>query len=213
MRSESPGITVEDQAKQPIAPGLVELGRCFNEHRIVGYVPHAAKRGLDPNLDVPLITHVAVGLWQGGCKDGVRLPDGFDFVLSLYPWEQYILPDGCERKEVRMYDALDQTFEQVDELAQEVVGLLEAGKTVLIHCQAGLNRSGLLTARVLTIMGCTPVEAISLLRRQRSPLVLCNEAFENWIAGCVAKQPPPNDKWCVGCDPTGENGEVCCGCP
>lgn len=182
--SPSPGITVKDQAKQPIAPGLVELGDSFTEHRIVGYVPHARNRGIDPNLDAPLITHVVGGLWQGGCMDGVQLPDGFDFVLSLYPWEQYVLPEGCERKEVRMYDALDQTFDQVDELAQEVVGLLEAGKTVLIHCQAGLNRSGLLTARVLTMMGYAPAEAIGLLRRQRSPLVLCNESFENWIAGC-----------------------------
>lgn len=182
--SPSPGITKADQAKQPIAPGLVELGDSFNEHRIVGYVPHAYGRGIDPNLDAPLITHVKDGLWQGGCMGGVKLPDGFDFVLSLYPWEQYVLPEGCERKEVRMYDALDQTFEQVDELAHEVVALLEAGKTVLIHCQAGLNRSGLLTARVLTLMGHTPAEAIGMLRSARSPLVLCNEAFENWIAGC-----------------------------
>lgn len=179
--SPSPGINVADQAKSPIAPGLVELGDSFNEHRIVGYVPHAAHRGINPNLNVPLITHVKDGLWQGGCMNYVTLPEGFDYVLSLYPWEQYTLPAGCQRDEIRMYDALDQTLDQIDELAEGVVERLNAGMTVLVHCQAGLNRSGLLTARVLTLMGLSGAEAIDLLRKQRSPLVLCNEAFENHI--------------------------------
>jgi hypothetical protein len=30
--------------------------------------------------------------------------------------------------------------------------------------------------------------------------------------GGFAKQPAPNDRWCLGCDPTGENGDPCSGC-
>lgn len=172
-----------------IAKGTVVLGDDFTKHRITGFVPHAQARGLDPNLDVPLITHVLDGLpgslWQGGCMGGILLPEGFDYVLSLYPWEAYGLHEGVERDEVRMYDSLDQGFEQVEELASGVAQRLRDGQTVLVHCQAGLNRSGLLAARTLIELGKTPAESVALLRESRSPIVLCNEAFENWIAGCV----------------------------
>lgn len=167
-----------------IAEGKIILGDDFSLHRIRGYVPHGAARGLDPNLDVPLVSHIEGSFYQGGCMGGVRLPDGFDYVLSLYPWEQYILPEGCERDEVRMYDSLDQGFEQVEQLAEGVAERLSDGQTVLVHCQAGLNRSGLLAATTLVQhRGHTPASAIGLLRSRRSPLVLCNEAFENFIAG------------------------------
>jgi protein-tyrosine phosphatase len=167
---------------EQIAVGHIELGEDFSQHRITGYVPHAADRGMDPNLDVPLVSHVEGNLYQGGCMGGVRLPDGFKHVVSLYPWEQYVLPEGCERVEYKMYDALSQGFDQVDEIAFKVVEFCGDGPT-LVHCQAGLNRSGLIAARALVIMGFEPVEAINKLRAGRSRLVLCNEAFENWIWG------------------------------
>lgn len=166
-----------------IATGLVTLGEDFSQHRIRGHVYHAQMRGIDPYLDVPLITHVEGGLWQGGCLGGVRLPDEFDHVVSLYPWEKYALGPNTTRDEIMMYDALDQGFEQVDEAAHGINWRLENDQTVLVHCQAGCNRSGLVAARVLILRGRTAAEAISLLREQRSPLVLCNEAFENWLAG------------------------------
>lgn len=184
----NPSNTSKDPVEQ-VAPGTVVLGDDFTKHRIRGYVPHAADRGLDPLLDVPLISHVIDGLpgslWQGGCMGGILLPEGFDYVLSLYPWESYGLHEGVERDEIRMYDSLDQGFDQVEELAGEVARRLRLGQTVLVHCQAGLNRSGLLTARTLIELGKTPAEAVDLLRESRCSLVLCNEAFENWIAGCA----------------------------
>lgn len=38
-----------------IAKGEVSLGGRFAEHRIRGYVYHAVGKGIDPNLDVPLV--------------------------------------------------------------------------------------------------------------------------------------------------------------
>lgn len=163
-----------------IAKGTVVFDNEFDEYRITGYVPHAAARGIPPQLDVPLISHVIDGLYQGGCWQGVSLPNTFDFVLSLYPWEQYQLSSPTKRKEVKMYDSLGQAIDQVDELASDVAERLRNGETVLVHCQAGLNRSGLISARALMFLGYSGEEAIKLLRK-RSPLVLCNEAFENWI--------------------------------
>lgn len=173
-----------------IAKGTVTLGDEFAEHRILGFVPHAAARGMDPTLDVPLIQHVEGGLYQGGClerprwgpAEPVTLPSGFDYVLSLYQWGlQYTLPEGCERDIITMYDSLQQGFEQVEELASGVADRLANGQVCLIHCQAGLNRSGLIAARTLMLRGHTADEAIALLREKRSPIVLCNDAFEEYL--------------------------------
>lgn len=165
---------------EQIAKGTVVFDDRFDGYRVTGYVPHAAARGIPPQLDAPLISHVVGGLYQGGCFQGVPLPDSFDFVLSLYPWEQYTLAAGTERKEVKMYDSLSQAVDQIDELASNVADRLRKGETVLVHCQAGLNRSGIVSARALMFMGYSGKDAIALLRK-RSALVLCNEAFENWI--------------------------------
>lgn len=164
-----------------IAKGEVELGGSFAEHRITGYVTHALNKGIDPKLNVPLVSHVEGGLYQGGCRNGVLLPAGFDFVLSLYPWEKYRLPEGTERLEVVMYDGLDQATDEVDDLANEIVERLSEGQKVLVHCQAGCNRSALIAARVLMKRGHTADSAIALLRKQRTHLVLCNDTFENWL--------------------------------
>ena len=64
----------------------------FETHRIEGYVHQAG----GAHVSVPLISHVDGNLWQGGCFDRVELPEQFTRVLSLYKWESYALPDGCE---------------------------------------------------------------------------------------------------------------------
>jgi protein-tyrosine phosphatase len=156
------------------------IGADFESHHIQGYARAAQERGLVGYFNVPLISPVEGNLWQGGCIDGVSLPADFKHVVSLYPWEQYALPDGCERVEVRMYDSLDQDTAAVDSVAAMVVGFCQQGKT-LVHCQAGLNRSGLVAARALMMMGRTAREAIDLLRASRCDMVLCNQAFERWL--------------------------------
>lgn len=152
-----------------------ELESDVHSHYIHGWRPDTG------TLNIPLITQVEGNLWQGGCIGGVRLPDDFKYVLSLYPWEQYTLPEGCSRIEVRMYDSGDMPDEGLLRgLANLVIDLSKAGKT-LVHCQAGLNRSGLITALALIESGREPEDAIKLLRDQRSSAVLCNQTFANWL--------------------------------
>lgn len=146
------------------------------KQRMVGTAYH----GNTP-FDVPFISNIEDNLWQGGCQDGLILPDNIDFVLSLYPWEKYTITNGAERKEVETYDSTIQGFQQVDELAQLIVDKLAEGKTVLVHCQAGLNRSSLVAARALMLQGRTADEAIGLLRSKRSPACLCNASFEKHL--------------------------------
>lgn len=129
----------------------------------------------------PLISHVEGNLWQGGFEIGVDLPDDFKYVVSLYKWYEYPLPEGCQRFTYTMYDdngAPDAIA--VDQIAEVVVDCVAKGKT-LVHCQAGLNRSGLVAARALTLMGDTPDAAIAKLRASRCDMVLCNQAFETWL--------------------------------
>lgn len=169
----------KSERERQIAQGKID-GLEFESTRITGWVAHAINKGINPNIDIPLVSHVEGNLWQGGCKHNIRLPDDFLYVVSLYPWEKYRIGLGTARWEYRMYDSLDQATEQVDEIAKHVVALCDAGKT-LVHCQAGLNRSGLVTARALMFMGYSADDAIKKLRDGRCSLVLCNDTFEDYL--------------------------------
>ena len=57
---------------------------------------------------------------------------------------------------------------------------------MLIRCQAGLNRSGLLTALVLMLAGWEAAEAIRLIRTKRSQVALFNDDFVDWLLNDAA---------------------------
>lgn len=153
----------------------------FRSHRIEGFAHAALSRGIDGEFSVPLISEVADALWMGGCRDGVRLGPDFDFVLSLYPWERYVLEDNTARLEVKLFDAAEMPDADLVLRLAETVNLFRGYGNVLVHCQAGLNRSGLVTALALILDGDEPEVAIHRLRSERCPIVLCNETFERWL--------------------------------
>lgn len=64
----------------------------------------------------------------------------------------------------------------LDEVTDEIIKCMGKGKTY-VHCTAGVNRSGLMVALTLVKLGLQPVDAIDLLRKVRSPSVLCNKTF------------------------------------
>jgi hypothetical protein len=160
-----------------------DLTADWQNHHIEGYARAALEAGKDGYFNAPLISHVEGNLYVGGCIDRVRLDHDFMHVISLYKWERYELGPTTKRVEVEMYDASDlPDAEQIDQLAEHVVECVAEGKT-LVHCQAGLNRSNLIAASALVKMGRSPEAAIALLRDKRSPVVLCNQAFEAWLLG------------------------------
>jgi protein-tyrosine phosphatase len=55
------------------------------------------------------------------------------------------------------------------------------GLTVLVHCEAGLNRSGLVVGTALVRLGMRGADAVALIRKQRHQDCLCNETFANWL--------------------------------
>lgn len=67
------------------------------------------------------------------------------------------------------------------ELAARLATLVKAGKTVVIHCRAGIGRSGLLAAAVLVRAGVPADEALDCLTRARGVVVPETLEQENWF--------------------------------
>lgn len=152
------------------------LNTDFTSHHIQGI----AREGSKP-FSVPLITKFDDSLWQGGCINGVNLGDQFKHVVSLYPWEKYKSGPLDSFLEVRLYDQGSMPdLEQIKFIAQWVNQCRKTGPT-LVHCQAGLNRSGLVTGLALTLSGVPAKTAIEQMRERRCSAVLCNKTFEEWL--------------------------------
>jgi protein-tyrosine phosphatase len=58
----------------------------------------------------------------------------------------------------------------------DMVNLARATGPTLVHCQAGLNRSGLVTALALIRGGMQPEQAIAKIRQQRCAMPCCATA-------------------------------------
>lgn len=174
MSADPTKISLQTNVKAERDPTLVRM-QGITAH---GHVP----------FDVPFITQIAPNLWQGGCQNGLELPHFIKNIVSLYPWERYKIKHEMESEMyVRMYDSLDQSTEEIETIAKWVHQARWRGP-VLVHCQAGLNRSSLVVARVLMLDGYSPEQVIDMLRKKRSPACLCNPAFEQYIRD---KDPRP----------------------
>lgn len=152
---------------------------------ITGYLPDGRY------INIPLISHIVDNLYVGGHDRFVNLGDKFSHVFSLYMWEgPYRTGSDTKHFVWKMYDghgeilAQDENENPVDlgEIVYQIVSALNKGGNVLVHCQAGINRSNLLASLVLRAWkNMTSAEAIALLRERRSDLVLANKTFEVYL--------------------------------
>lgn len=149
-----------------------------------------------PSYDVyypeELWSEILPGLWQGGTADDDTLgysygrkgigPGDFDFVATMYASAN---PVDWFVREIRFgfYDHDMSDFDPADlyDLVAVTHREWKAGKRVLVRCQAGLNRSGLVMTLVLIREGYEPAEAIHLIRTHRGQAALCNRTFETWL--------------------------------
>jgi hypothetical protein len=133
------------------------------------------------------------GLFMGGTADddtvnygkklsGLNDESIFDAVVTLYSWAQ---PMGWGVEEMR-YGFADASVEHFDterllRVSKWAFDRWNAGERVLIRCQAGLNRSGLVTALTMMQAGYEPADAIRQIRQQRSEMALFNNHFVTWL--------------------------------
>ena len=110
--------------------------------------------------------------------------ENFDTVITMYAFAR---PVDWFVKEFRfgIYDHDMQDFDTA-ELHDLVVAAhrdWKKGKRVLIRCQAGINRSGLVMALLHIREGYEAEAAIDLMRHKRGEAVLANQHFERWLLG------------------------------
>jgi hypothetical protein len=141
---------------------------------------------------LPYMTRVyqsAVGptaLYQGGVHEDMLLPKDIRYVVSLHA-NEYKVRFGTKLKCLAQFqyirDMEDQDPEVLGIAADVAVGFLrQHDGGVLVHCMAGVNRSGVVTALVLMRhFGWSADHAISYLREVRSPGVLYNPTFEAYV--------------------------------
>ena len=74
-------------------------------------------------------------------------------------------------------------------LVMTVLGHAHAGKNVVIHCRAGLGRTGLLAAACLVAVGIQPDDAIGVVRATRKNTIetLQQEAYVRAFARTGAR--------------------------
>jgi protein-tyrosine phosphatase len=136
---------------------------------------------------------IAPNLFQGGTDDldvihlaqtnnRPRTDLPFDAIVTLYAWAR---PADWNIQEFR-YGVPDASIKDIDldRLRQAVnfgYDRWKQGDRVLVRCQAGLNRSGLVLALILIRDGLEPAEAINRIRDNRGPDALFNENFHAWL--------------------------------
>lgn len=143
--------------------------------------------------NLPLFSEILPNLWQGGtAEDDLvsqerELPreedqGDFDSVATL---TSYANPMGWHIKELRFgfpdAELSAAHTEHIEHIADWAYGEWKAGRKVLIRCQAGLNRSGLIMALVLIRDGKSSIEAIELIREKRSQVALNNINFLDYL--------------------------------
>jgi hypothetical protein len=164
-------ISVSSPAAPPIIGALAD----FASHRIEGFAT------LGGQFSVPLFSQVLDNLWMGGCPVEAA-PKEFAYVVSLYPWGIYHVHAHQVYLECTLFDSVEQPLDsdRLHALARAVTDFARLGPT-LVHCQAGLNRSGLITALALMHQGWRAESAIAHLREKRCSEVLCNAHFRAWL--------------------------------
>ncbi|MFF3563779.1 protein phosphatase [Streptomyces sp. NPDC002574] len=135
---------------------------------------------------------ITPGLWMGGHvrTDGhgavhpVVVTDEFDLVVSLVDLPGHGPRDPRVEHVVAALPDAPLTAEQIATVARLARGAALAvrhGRTTLVRCHAGYNRSGLVVVRTLVELGHDAPSAIALVRRRRSPWALNNPVFEQYL--------------------------------
>ncbi len=143
-----------------------------------------------PGPDEPW-SEIRPGLWMGGHywtdRAGELQPavvgGEFDLVVSLFTLAGHGPPAAIEHVVVELPDGplVPDQIGAVQQLAIRVAAAIREGRSVLVRCYSGYNRSGLVVGQALIELGSDPNAAVDLIRRKRSSWALNNEVFEQYL--------------------------------
>lgn len=95
---------------------------------------------------------------------------GIDAIVSLteYPLQKAFIEEfGFEYKHVPVEDLTAPSLEQIDEFVRFATKVCGAGKKLVVHCGAGIGRTGTMLACYLVHKGYSARRAIEEVRRKR----------------------------------------------
>nr|WP_218008248.1 dual specificity protein phosphatase family protein [Herbidospora sakaeratensis] len=136
------------------------------------------------------------GLFMGGHfrnDPGGLLPvvvaDEFDVVISMIRLDGHgpgatAVHHACHVPDGPLNPAEIGEVCAMADLAAEAV---RSGKKVLVRCRAGYNRSGLVVAQTLLLLGHDLNDAITLVRTRRSEFALHNPFFVDYLTTGLAQ--------------------------
>lgn len=146
-----------------------------------------------PYQPISLYSEIAPNLFMGGTADEdvihqavaynkARTDLPFDAIITMYAWAN---PADWRVQEFR-YGIYDSAIADIDldRLKQAVefgYNRWLSGDRVLVRCQAGLNRSGLVTALIMMSTGLDAETAIEQIRKNRADVALFNNNYVEWL--------------------------------
>ena len=146
-----------------------------------------------PYQPTSLYSEIAPNLFMGGTADEdvihqavaynkARTDLPFDAIITMYAWAN---PADWRVQEFR-YGIYDSAITDIDldRLKQAVefgYNRWLSGDRVLVRCQAGLNRSGLVAALIMMSTGLDAETAIEQIRKNRADIALFNNNYVEWL--------------------------------
>ncbi len=156
------------------AAGDIGLTFCpgkYDAHAMTGAWSRALGLDLGAIRDWP--AHALLTLMEAHELDLLRVPTLGEEALGLgLEWTHLPIVDGS---------IPSAAFEsQWADAAERLLGHLEAGSNVVIHCRGGLGRTGLLAGMLLVDLGVEPGEALRQVRAVR-PAAVETEEQEQYL--------------------------------
>lgn len=120
--------------------------------------------------------------------------NGVDILVSLLmPEEEPLLNVEseaalCQQKGLRFISFpipdfdIPTSFQEVNQLVDQLQDALLAGRKVVIHCRGGIGRSGMVAACLLIKQGISVSDSLAALRTARRCAVPATRAQADWIA-------------------------------